>query len=131
MGLRWRLCAGTKCQILTTSVFLLGGVRHGDRTRGSEPAHLRGMDLKGLGGHAARPAPGKTMPVFGNSFPFSFRGMFLWAWGVLAPFHASWPLLNLRVAPFDLELAPDSATLFHIIGSGPAQRGEDLPGVGG
>jgi hypothetical protein len=29
-------------------VFLLGRVRHGDRTRGSEPAHLRGMDLKGL-----------------------------------------------------------------------------------
>jgi hypothetical protein len=32
-----------------SSVFLLGRVRHGDRARGSEPAHLRGP-----GGSAAR-----------------------------------------------------------------------------
>jgi hypothetical protein len=51
-------------------------------------------------------SPGKTLPVFGNSFPFSFRGMFLWAARVLAPFHQGWPLLNFRVVPIDLELAP-------------------------
>jgi hypothetical protein len=41
------------------------------------------------------------MPVFGNPFRFSFRGMFLWAWVVLASFNPLWPLLNLTVAHFD------------------------------
>ncbi len=41
------------------------------------------------------------MPVFGNSFPFSFHGTFFGTEGVLAPFHPLWPLLNLRVAPFE------------------------------
>jgi hypothetical protein len=33
-------------------------------------------------------------------FPFSFRGTFLWVWGVLAGFRGWWPDLNYAVAGF-------------------------------
>jgi hypothetical protein len=45
-----------------SSVFLLGRVRHGDRARGSEPAHLRGWDLSG----SAAMLPGRP---FGGQRP--------------------------------------------------------------
>ena len=64
------------------------------------------------------------MPVFGNLFPFSFHGTFLFApacWPLSIGFSMDRPLLNLKVAPFDIYQGSDCQARYHILllGTGP------------
>jgi hypothetical protein len=65
-----------------SSVCLLGRVRHGDRARGSEPAHLRGRDLKGSA--AMLPGPVAAYARFRQFFSVLVSRSVPMAWWVLS-----------------------------------------------
>jgi hypothetical protein len=62
---------------------------------------------------------GKTLPVFGNSFPFSFHGTFLSHRRVLAGFRPKWPVLVLTVAGFNFCVRGNLVLRPHVVSTIP------------